>query len=265
MLTLTYPEGSVLVAGGSGSVGSGAVTRLAEAGLPVTFTYRGNERAAHKLEKSSTEQGHRVQAVRMTAEDPASVAGALTAAEEFGGPLRTFAWAVGSRVPFNKLADFTIEEVVDFVNGDALACYRVLHQVVPALRRNGGGSITAATTIATQRVVAYDGISPFAKGAVQALLRQLAAEEAEHGIRVNDIAIGMIFDMPIEELEQLTLAGDGIDSKRMSAMLTQLRSQKRLGSSGRPGDAGNLFAFLASDQASFLTGQRIAIDGGMTL
>lgn len=265
MLELTFSPGAALVAGGTGSVGRGVVTRLAEAGLPVTFTYRSNERAARKLQERLTSAGHRVDAVPMVANDVASVTAAIASAEEHGGQLRHFAWVVGGVVPFNRLADFTVEEVEDFLSGDAIACYRVLHEVVPVLRRNGGGTITAATTIATQRVIAYDGISPFSKGAVQALLRQLAAEEAPHDIRVNDVAIGLIFDLPIEELAAYAESVEGVEAKRMKAMFDQLGSLRRLERHGRPGDAGNLFAFLASEQAAFITGQRIAIDGGMTL
>lgn len=264
MITLTFREGAALVAGGTGSVGGGVVRRLVAAGLPVTFTYRGNEGAATRLVDELAAEGGRVRAVRMDAGDVGSIDAAIAAAEAFGGPLATVAWAVGATVPFDNLADFPIEEVAAFLEGDAMACYRFLHEVVPVLRRNGGGSITAATTIATQRVLAYDGISPFSKGAVQALLRQLAAEEARHGIRCNDVAIGMVFDLPLADVRAALEGAEGVQAERLQALTAQLDEWSRLGSA-RPTDAGDLFAFLASDQAAMLTGQRIAIDGGMTL
>lgn len=264
MITLTFPAGAALVAGGTGSVGRGVVTQLAAAGLPVTFTYRGSEDAARRLAAALTADGGRVQAVRMDAGDVDSIGAAIAAAEELGGPLATVAWAVGATVPFNTIADFTVEEVAAFVEGDTMACYRFLHEVVPVLRRNGGGSVTAATTIATHRVLAYDGISPFSKGAVQALLRQLAAEEAAHGIRCNDVAVGMVFDLPVADVRTAMEGVEGVDAERLRALLDQLHDLARLGSA-QPVDAGNLFAFLASDQAAMITGQRIALDGGMTL
>jgi hypothetical protein len=71
-----------------------------------------------------------------------------------------------------------------------------VHQVVPRLRASGGGSITITTTIATERVIVWDGMSAFSKGAVQALVRQVAAEEGPNGIRCNDVGISWIVDMP---------------------------------------------------------------------
>lgn len=265
MLELTFPAGAAFVTGGTGSVGGGAVTRLAEGGLPVTFTYRGNEKAARRLEERLLGDGHKVQAVQMDGEDDAAIGVALEAAEQFGGPLHTVALAAGPMVKFNKLIDFPIEEAEAFLRADAMAVYRVLHQVVPILRRNGGGSITGTTTIGTELVVAYDGMSPFSKGSVEALLNQLAAEEGEHGIRVNQVAIGIIFDLPPEQTREYVLANMGEEGQRMGAMFDQLLGLRRLDRHGTPGDAGNLFAFLASEQARFITGQRIAIDGGMTL
>lgn len=265
MLSLSYPEGSAFVAGGTGNVGAGVVAQLARAGLPVTFSYRSNARKAQQLTEELTAEGLRVRAVEMSSDDPASIRAALDAAETGDGPLRTFAWTVGSTVPFNAIMDFTVEEVETFLDGDLAACYRVLHQVVPRLRANGGGTITAATTIATRLAIRFDGLSPFSKGAVQALIRQIAAEEGANGIRANDVAIGVIFDLDLEQLEAFTDGASDETSQRMGQMFRQLREARRLPRSGRPVDAGNLFAFLASDQAGFITGQRVAVDGGMTL
>ena len=121
------------------------------------------------------------------------------------------------------------------------------------------------TTIATGRVIAYDGLSAFSKGAVQALVRQIAAEEAENGIRCNDVAIGLVTDASADDMAAVRDALPSPTGERFGALISQLQSLLRLGRVGTPAEAGMLFAFLASEQAGFLTGQRVAIDGGITL
>jgi NAD(P)-dependent dehydrogenase (short-subunit alcohol dehydrogenase family) len=262
---LTFPEGGALVAGGTGNVGAGVARVLAQAGLPVVFTYRSREDEARRFERTLLDAGHRVKAVRMDMADIASIDAALDVAEAFGGPLRTLTCATGATVPFDRLVDFSIDEVEAFFAGDVLAYYRLLHQAVPRLRAGGGGSVTVTTTIATSRVIDWDGISSFSKGAVEALIRQLAAEEARHGIRCNAVGISVIVEIPLADaLAGASLAPPPV-GERLGELLGQLNDRARLGRGGTPDEAGYLFAFLASDQAAFITGQRINIDGGMAL
>jgi NAD(P)-dependent dehydrogenase (short-subunit alcohol dehydrogenase family) len=264
-LQLTFPAGSAFVAGGTGNVGAGVVATFAEAGLLVTFTYRSNEAAATRLVRSLGDRGFEVMAVRMEMQEPESIDAALDEAEAFGGPLRTVACTSGAQVPFNRIADFDVGEVESYLAGDAGTYYRLLHRVVPRLRANGGGSITVTTTIATQRVIAYDGLSAYSKGAVQALVRQIAAEEAEHGIRCNDVAIGLVTDASVDDMVAVMEALPSPTRERFGALISQLRGLLRLGRVGTPAEAGMLFAFLASEQAAFVTGQQVAIDGGISL
>ena len=264
-MQLTFPDGGVLVAGGTGNVGTGVVQVLAEAGLPVAFTYRSSEEQARALEQSLVDAGHRAQAVQMDMGDVASIDAALEAAEAFGGPLRTVACATGAVVPFDRLADFPIADVEAFFDGDVLAYYRLIHQAIPRLRASGGGSITVTSTIATERVIDWDGISSFSKGAVKAMIRQLAGEEGRHGIRCNDVGISVIIEISLEQALAGAALAPAPTGERMAELIGQLRDRVRLGRAGTPREAGNLFAFLASDQGAFITGQSISIDGGMTL
>lgn len=264
-LELTFPEGVAFVAGGTGNVGTGVVRTLANAGLPVAFTFRSNEGKAAALERSLLERGLRVRALQMDMMATESIDAALDSAESFGGPLRTVACTSGAQVPFNKIADFSAEEVESFLAADALSFFRLTHRVVPRLRCKGGGSITLTTTAAADRVISYDGISPFSKGAVRALVHQVAAEEAEHGIRCNDVAIGVIVDGSADDIDAYVETLPQPTKQRLGALLDQMRALVKLGRLGNSEDAGNLFAFLASEQASFITGQTVAIDGGITL
>jgi len=264
-LTLTYPQGYALVAGGTGTVGGGVVRQLARAGVAVIFTYHTNATAAVALEEELNNQGLRVCGRALDLEDVAAIDSLLAFGETWGGRLHTLAIAAGAPIIFKGMAEMEIAEVESFMARDALAYYKLIHRGIPRLRAGGGGSITVTTTIASYRVIAYDGISPFSKGAVEALIRQLAAEEASHGIRCNSVPIGWITDRSPGDWNNDLAALPSPVKERLGTLVDQLRDIIRLGRAGTPEEAGNLFAFLASDQAAFITGQHIAIDGGATL
>jgi NAD(P)-dependent dehydrogenase (short-subunit alcohol dehydrogenase family) len=265
-IQLTYREGCALVAGGAGNVGAGVTRRLAEAGLPVVFTYKGNAARAEAIAARLTDEGRKVWARQMDMGDGASIDAALAFAEAQAGPLRTVACAAGAHVPFDNIADFDIAAVEAFFDQDGMANYRLVNRATPLLRRNGGGSITLCTTIGLSRVIGFDGISPFSKGAVDALVRQVAWEEARHGIRCNAVPISIIVpETSGADIAQLSKTYDADQRQRVQALMAQIMSMMRLPGPYSPEAAGDLFAFLASEQARYITGQSVALDGGATL
>jgi NAD(P)-dependent dehydrogenase (short-subunit alcohol dehydrogenase family) len=264
-ISLTFPDGCALVAGGSGNVGAGVTRRLAEAGVPVIFTYVSREARAEELAAQLRDEGLKVWARKMDMGDAASIEAAIEFAQAQGGPLRTLACTAGAWVPFNNIADFSIAEVEKFFSEDGMAYYRLVNRAVPTLRANGGGSITLCTTLALARVIAFDGISPFSKGAVDALVRQIAWEEARHGIRCNAVPISMIVAEGKGNIEDMSTLLQGEQLERAQALMRQIYEAMRLPGPYSPEAAGDLFAFLASDQARYITGQRVSVDGGITL
>jgi NAD(P)-dependent dehydrogenase (short-subunit alcohol dehydrogenase family) len=264
-IQLTYPEGCALVAGGAGNVGLGVTRRLAEAGLPVTFTYVGNEARARAIETEMQGEGLKVWARQMDMRDAASIDEAIAFAQEKGGRLHTVACTSGAPVPFANLADFDIATVEKFFDADGMAYYRLVHQAVPVLRAGGGGTITLCTTFALFRVLSFDGISPFSKGAVDALVRQIAWEEAKHNIRCNAVPIGIVVGQPLEVVEAAMDLWPEPERPMAKAMFQHVKSLQRIVGTTNPNAAGDLFAFLASDQGKSLTGQSVALDHGATL
>lgn len=264
-IELTFPKGSALVAGGTGTVGQGVVRRFAAAGTPTVFTYFSRKDEAHALQDELRAKSCDVAAVRMDFGDQASIDGVLADAVAKHGRIHSLACAAGMKVWFNNMADFTAEEVSRYMEGDAIAYFRLFQRAIPVLRAGGGGSLTACTTIALRRHIKFDGISPFSKGAVEALVRQLAAEEAEHGIRVNAVPIGWVTEAAPAELIAALRQDPSPRSKMLVELMEQLTGLVRLGRPARLSEAGDLFVYLASNQASYITGQSIALDGGATL
>ncbi|MCK9541045.1 MAG: SDR family oxidoreductase [Novosphingobium sp.] len=268
-LTLRFPRGGALVTGGTGTVGEGIVRGLCEADVPLVFTYLEQANRARELEADLQSKGHDVAAIAMDMSDAASIGAALDLVVARHGRVHTVACGSGVPVLFDQIADFPIADVEKFLWEDALGYYRVFHEAVPRLRVGGGGSITTCTTIASRRVIAYDGISPLSKGSVEMLVRQIAAEEAAHGIRANAVAIGWVARDTIERYRAMVrdtlIANPATRDERLIALMAQLLDMLRLQRLATPAEAGNLFAFLASDQAAYITGQSIALDGGATL
>lgn len=264
-IQLTFPNGAALVAGGTGTVGEGIVRRFAAADVPTYFTYLSSAEPARALEAELRSTGAEVTAVRMDLADSAAIDAVLADAVARHGRLHSVACAAGARVPFNRMADFTAEEVGRYFAGDALTYFRLFQRAIPVLRAGGGGSLTACTTIALRRHIKFDGVSPFSKGAVEALARQLAAEEGEHGIRVNTVPIGWVTEAAPAELIERLSQDPGPQAKMLVELMEQLTGLIRLGRPAKLAEAGDLFVFLASDQAAYITGQSIALDGGATL
>lgn len=267
-LSLTYPAGGMLVTGGAGNVGAGVVRKLAEAGVPLVFTYRSDPARAEALAAQVSAGGAKVIAVPLDMTDADSIKVALDRVVAEYGAIHGVACTAGPFVPFDRMADFSIKQVEDFMHGDALGYYRIFHEAVPMLRANGGGSITTTTSIAYQRVLPYDGISAFSKAAVDALIRQVAAEEGGNNIRANAVAIGWVEPRDLDQARAQTppeVADPQSYEEMLVAVMQQQLRQNRLRGPVKPDEAGNLFAFLASDQANYLTGQSIALDGGFLL
>jgi NAD(P)-dependent dehydrogenase (short-subunit alcohol dehydrogenase family) len=266
-LNLTYPEGGMLVTGGTGSVGGGIVRALAKAGVPVVFTYRGNKEKAEAFENELREEGAQVWAQAMDMGDYGSIQAAVQRVVAECGDIHGLSIGAGPMVSFERLMDFPIEEAARFVNEDAMGYYRVFHAVTPLLRARGGGSMTACSTFANRRILVYDGISPLSKGSVEAMVRYVAAEEGPNNIRCNAVGIGWI-QPGNQDLNAFPPKPDVEPEDQLGRMLVLIREivdTTKIRRNGTPEDAGNLFAFLASNEASYLTGQIIAIDGGLSL
>lgn len=149
--------------------------------------------------------------------------------------------------PFHR---FTDEEILQDFKINALGAARVLREVYPLLKKSASPSVVLFSTVAVQTGMAFHASIGMAKGAIEGLTRSLAAEWAPT-IRVNAIA---------PSLTQTPLA-----EKLLSTPEKIEAGNKRhpLGRVGTPRDLAAMAAFLLSDDASWITGQILHIDGGI--
>lgn len=273
-LTLSFPPGGALVAGGTGRVGAGVVRQLARAGVPVLFTHRGLPAtpAAGRAEALASElkaAGFEVVHQRMDFSEPQTIQAVVSAVIERWGRLHSVISGAGYQVPFGKIADFPTEDIEAHYQGDFFGHARLYREAILHMRKSGGGSLASCTTIANRRVIDFDGVSATAKAALESLTRQIAAEEGPNGIRCNCVGIGWVAEESLaqtrEQLPAATANPPATPMEMAISLTRQMIGRTRLPRFSLPEEAGNLFAFLASDQASYITGQAIDFDGGMSL
>jgi 3-oxoacyl-[acyl-carrier protein] reductase len=244
--------GAALVAGATGGIGAAVARMLAIRGSALALTYHRNAAAADAL---AAELG-RAATWQLDLTNADACASMLAdVAARFGG-LHTVVYAAGPHVPMVHLsrvdpATFRIQ-----LEQDTLGFFHLMHAALPLLRRSRG-NLVAVTTAATRRHPVRDGLSAGPKGAVEALVRGVAAEEGRYGVRANCVGPGMLTDGMATRL----IASGDLDERALNVA----RANIPLRTFGTTDDIAEAVCFLASDRARFITGQKLDVDGGYTV
>lgn len=225
---------NVLVVGASSGIGAAVAEQLLIAGAQV-FSFSRNEPSQPAIQWESWDA---------VGEQPVPVA-ALP--EEVHG----LVYCPGSILlkPFNRFTDADFER--DF-QINVLGAVRVIREVLPKLKKAAGASIVLYSTVASRVGMPYHASIAAAKGAVEGLAKSLAAEYAGAQIRVNCLA---------PSLTNTPLAAGLLGTPEK---VEAGNKRHPLGRVGQPEDLAALTTFLLSDQAGWITGQVIAVDGGMS-
>jgi len=149
--------------------------------------------------------------------------------------------------PFNRISAQDFRQELEI---NATGAFLALQKSYPALKASGEGSVVLFSTVAVQTGMAFHAGIAAAKGAVEGLVRALAAEWAP-GVRINAVAPSLT-DTPLASRLLNT------DEKRLNAA-----NRHPLRRVGTPADMAQTALFLLSEHASFMTGQILHVDGGM--
>jgi 3-oxoacyl-[acyl-carrier protein] reductase len=245
--------GCALVVGGSGGIGLAVTRMLAARGSSVAITYRSRLQAAEAAVESVRSWGGHASAHALDVTDAAGCASVVDAVAAAYGGIHTVVHAAGPHIPMKHLSTVAPEEMAAQLSEDAAGFFNVVHPALPHLRASEG-AVVAVTTAATSRFPVRDGLSSAPKGAVEALVRGLAAEEGRFGVRVNAVGPGMLTD---------GMAAGLISSGELSEeALAVARHNIPLRRFGTATDIAEAVCFLASDRAGFISGQKLDVDGG---
>lgn len=252
----TFDPGVAFVAGGSGGLGAAIVRAFAEAGSDVFFTYNRNKAAAEAVQAEAIACGRRVECAQLALEDSAAVQATMKDVRERLGPIHSVVYAAGPPTPIDFVGGISEEIWEQTFRLDTHACFNLVHAALPILKAERAGSITAVTSTQGGRHLPKSVLSSAPKAAIESMLQVTAREYGRFGIRANSLRAGWI---------AAGMFAGGIGGQVPDKAIAEIVSQIPMGELGRPEDIGNAVIFLSSQQARYITGEAISVDGGWKL
>ncbi len=240
----------VLVTGGTRGIGKGIATAFARAGARVVVSGRDASVGEHVV----AELGRLAGTAQFVAGDLAKPEDCTRIVDEaihrLGG--LDIVCANAGIFPQQALVDLTASDIDHIFNVNVRGMMLVITAAIPALAESGRGRVILTSSI-TGPITGYPGWAHYGatKAAQLGYMRTAAIELAPQGITVNAVLPGNILTEGLADMGEDYLAG-------MAASIPQ-------GKLGTPADIGNTALFFATDEAGYVTGQAIAVDGGQVL
>jgi 3-oxoacyl-[acyl-carrier protein] reductase len=242
------------VTGGTKGIGKGIAAAFAAAGTSVVITGRdeaAGEQAAAELGPAAAADGGTVSYVHGDVADPDSCARVVASAVRQGGGLDVLCCNAGI-FPAAPLSEMTPEQLEEVLGINLKGTIYAVQAALPALQGSGHGRVIVTSSI-TGPITGFSGWSHYgaSKAGQLGFVRSAALELAKAQVTVNAVMPGNIMTEGLGDL------GDDY-MRTMEASIP-------LGRLGTIEDIANAVLFLASDEAAFITGQTLVIDGGQTI
>ena len=253
---MTQLNGKIaIVTGGGSGLGRAMTLRFAQDGARVIAADL-NEDGAQETARLATEQGasaDRVVARKLDVTDERACAALVDATLAEHGKLDVMVANAGIGT-FGPIADLSLDDWRRVLDVNLTGVFLCAKYAFRAMQEAGGGVILATASVAGLEGTPNLGAYGPAKAGVIQLIKTIALEGARHNIRANALC-------PVWTTTPLV---DALVANNPERGMERLRRMVPLGRLGQPEDVANVAAFLVSDEASFLTGVAMPIDGGHT-
>ncbi|QIN77478.1 glucose 1-dehydrogenase [Rubrobacter marinus] len=250
-----------LVTGAGRGIGRAIALRLAEEGADVLATDIDPE-LAEETASAVRKIGREARATQVDVADPAQIKEVTAMAEqEFDAPLEIMVNNAGIQL-LKEVFDVTPEEWDRIVDINARGVFFGMQAAANAMRERGRGTIINMASIAGREASPLYAPYCATKAAVISLTKSFALALAPYGIRVNSVGPGIV-DTDLWDKQDAVLAQ--MKGLRKGEPKAQRIKQVPLGRAGVPEDVAGTVAFLASDDADYITGECILISGGLVM
>ena len=247
-------EGRVaLVTGGGRGIGKAVALGLAEDGADVIVNYRRDTEAAEETVAEIEKLGRRALACAASVDDFDACAAMVERGIEAFGAIDILVNNAGVASRGGNVADTAPEEIHRLFDTHAFGAWACSKLVLPSMRTQPRGDIVMISSAATLHMAGWSAPYNMAKAALEALAFTLAKEERRNHIHVNVVAPGLV---DTEMGRRLVKGAAGVEDIRT------MDAGAAFGHVCSPEEVAEVVRFVVSERASYLTGQRIGVDGG---
>jgi len=249
-------KGVTLVAGGSGGVGAAICSEFASRGSPLAFTYHRNEVKAEDLLSTIIELGGPAQAYRLDLTDAEAASKFVQTVTNQFGAIQNVIYAAGPAFEMAFVSKINPKSWADVFATDVNGCFNLFHAALQQLRKQKFGNLVALSTCALKRPPRADVLSAAPKAAIDMLVKCIAKEEGRYGIRANTVELGFI------------AAGNAayhMEHVWSPQLVEDIKGETPLRRFGTGAEVAKAVAFLCSEDANFITGESLSVDGGSHL
>jgi len=250
---MDFKDKVVVITGGGGGIGKAAARRFLDEGASVVLS--GTRQAVLERARDELGGGDRVEIVagRITTRDQAQAL-IERAVERFGGvDVLVNSTGIFRIVPFLEQTEEHLEEALGSI---LYPTYWVSQAAAQAMRERGGGAIVSVGSMWAMDAIATTPTSAYsaAQAGRHALTKNLALELAPEGIRINTVALAFVETPAYERF---------LSPDEAQEVLHAVNDFHPLGRHGQPGDVVEAILFLAGEEAGWITGTTLPVDGGV--
>ncbi|MBU9888952.1 MAG: SDR family oxidoreductase [Candidatus Omnitrophica bacterium] len=241
-----------LITGASRGIGKATANRLAAEGVHIAVNYLQNEEAAQKTVTELRSQGVKAAPFQANVGDPDAQGPLIESVVKTFGTIDILVHnaALGAFKPVHRLK---MNQWDLSMSINAKAFLALTQKVLPIMEPKRDGAIIAISSLGSHRFIPNYGAIGISKAALECMIRYLAVELMPQGIRVNGVSGGLV--------DTDALKAFPFFEKFKSEVLKRTPS----GRIGKPEDLANVVAFLCSPESSWIVGQVLIADGGLSL